>query len=339
MRSPGRILASIGQRLRDAPRALAAFVGAAGGALRRVGYRLADDWRSLSVYARRRIVAVAVLAIAIVVFFAALVPNLPCQFPGGDYCAPGDDAASLVPAEALAYIHVDADVDTREYEAAADVAERIPLFSGQLLERTLRLLPGPPIGTAAFEDEVRPWLGGEAALAVLVGPTGAPAPIALLEVDDADAAADYAKGVTTAPEDTSEYRGVEVTEGGKGIATAQTEGFLIVGETNAVRDVIDAAEGQGDSIESSSEIEPLRDDLPEHRVADLYLSPDGIRRLVARSDGLLATASPLLEPRASEGAAAALEATDDGLELTLRSELDPDRASDRPGFFAAFPVL
>ena len=47
----------------------------------------------------------------------------------------------------------------------------------------------------------------------------------------------------------------------------------------------------------------------------------------------------MINPGASEGAAAALVAGDDGLEVDIRSELDADRTKAHPGFFSAFPAF
>ena len=65
----------------------------------------------------------------------------------------------------------------------------------------------------------------------------------------------------------------------------------------------------------------------------------GISQLVAGSEGALATLGLVINPGASQGVAAALVANDDGLEVQIRSELDPDRTKTHPGFFSAFPAF
>ena len=59
--------------------------------------------------------------------------------------------------------------------------------------------------------------------------------------------------------------------------------------------------------------------------------------LLAPGSGTLSTLSPLIAPGSSRGVAASLSAGDDGLELSIRSALDPEREDASPGFFAAFP--
>ena len=113
--------------------------------------------------------------------------------PGGDSCPPADDAEQLVPADALAYVHANLDPETEQYEAAAEIAERVPVLSGQLADRALALLPGPAAGRPT-SSAIGPWFGGEVAVAVLAG-TGPPQRVELLEVADADGASEFAAAI------------------------------------------------------------------------------------------------------------------------------------------------
>jgi hypothetical protein len=116
-------------------------------------------------------------------------------------------------------------------------------------------------------------------------------------------------------------------------------GFLAIGRESGVRDVIDAqsgATGTG-SLADDPDAEAARDALPDQRLADAYLSPDGIARLVDNPRGPLATLDAVVDPTASEGVAAAIVASDQGIDLAIRSVLDAERAKAQPGFFAAFP--
>ncbi|HET6831356.1 MAG TPA: hypothetical protein VFH44_08415, partial [Solirubrobacterales bacterium] len=91
--------------------------------------RVGDSWRRLPVIARHRIAAVAIVAAAAALIWFVLIPGAPCGLPGGDACPPGDDAIALVPADALAYAHLDVDPESEQYAAAADIAGRVPLLS------------------------------------------------------------------------------------------------------------------------------------------------------------------------------------------------------------------
>ena len=111
---------------------------------------VAGFWRSLPIITRRRLVAAAG-AIAVVVVFAGLVvPSLPCALPGGDECAPDDDAIGLAPAESLAYMHVHLDPESEQAERAAEVAARMPLVARQVIGQTLAQVgAGAPLAAAS----------------------------------------------------------------------------------------------------------------------------------------------------------------------------------------------
>jgi hypothetical protein len=315
-----------------------------GGAIARVPRSLAAGlagfWGGLSTLARRRLVAAIGVMMVLGLFFGLAVPNLPCQLPGGDACPPADDAEELVPADALAYLHVNLDPDTDQYELAADIAGRVPTFSGQITARALSQLPGDIGGRLDFEREVRPWFGGEVAVAVIGGALRAQE-VELLEVSDGEGATEFADAISAGAPETADYRGVELTVDGRGLATAQVEGFLAIGPRDGVQAVIDAATGteETESLADEETAVELRDDLPEHRFADAYVSEDGVADLIARNRGTLGTLTPLLAPGATRGASAALAATTEGLEVSVRSALDPERAASSPGFFAAFPAF
>ena len=342
--NPGRALASAGEWLRGAGGAALSFLARIGRAIARVprsiGHGVVGFWRGLSVSARRRLVAALGIAVVLVLIFGLAVPNLPCRLPGGESCPPADDAEELVPADALAYVHTNLDPETEQYELAADVADRVPIFSDQAAARALALLPraaGPPTD---FERDLVPWFAGEAAMAVL-GATGRAERVELLEVSDAEGASEFATSITGDAPESADYQGVELTVGRRGLASAQVDGFLAIGRADGVRSVIDTATGSDDaeSLAEDETASEVRDELPDHRLVEAYLSADGIEELIERDRGTLGTLTPLLAPGASRGAGAALAATEEGFELSVRSALDPERAETSPGFFTAFPAF
>jgi Protein of unknown function (DUF3352) len=340
--NPGRTLASARKRLRGAAGGGSSALARVGRAIvrvpRAIGLGMIGFWRGLSIYARRRLVAALGVVVVLLAFFGLAVPNLPCQLPGGETCPPADDAQELVPADALAYLHANLDPETVQYERAADIADRIPIFSRQVADRALAQLPGAGGAAPDFEREVRPWFAGEAAVAV-IGGTGRAERVELLEVSDAEGATEFATAVGAGSPRTEEHRGVELTIDRRGVAAAQVEGFLAIGPRDGVRAVIDTATGADEigSLAEDETAEELRDELPDHRLVEAYLSEDGVGELIAADRGTLGTLTPLLAPGATRGAAAGLVATEDGLELSVRSALDPERAESSPGFFAAFP--
>ncbi len=288
----------------------------------------------------RRLIAVAIAAVAVILIAAFVaVPALPCGAPGGDVCPPSDDAIALAPDDSLAYLHVNVDPGTDQYQAASDVAERIPSLTEQLTSRLLDRVPGPRGRPPDFGRGIEPWFGGQAALAVIPAGERAANEVELLQVSDAKGARRFADSIATGKPRTSEYRKVHVSVDRRGLATAQVGGFLTIGRESGVRDVIDAQSGAAGS--GSLGGEPAADAalaaLPDQRLADAYLSSDGVDRLVGNPRAPLATLDAAVDPGASDGAAMALVASDTGIELDIRSELDPARAQAEPGFFAAFP--
>jgi hypothetical protein len=297
-------------------------------------------WLSMSVHTRRRLaVAIGVLAALLAVAFVA-VPALPCQLPGGDVCPPSDDAIHLVPDDALAYLHINVNPDTEQYHVARDVAARVPTLAAQATDRLLLArVPGPNGSAPNFERDIAPWFGGQAALAVVPAGTRAAEEVQLLQVKDPAAAQKYAGSVASGTPKTSTYSGVPVSVDRLGLATAIVDGFLVIGRESGVRAVIDAqsgASGTG-SLADDPKARAARDALPAERLADAYLSPDGIAKLVGNPRGPLATLDAVVDPTASDGVAMALVADNQGIDVDIRSELNAERAKAQPGFFAAFP--
>ena len=337
---PAAAMGGARERLHSAGGALAAAATRVGRVPTAAGRGARRFWLSMSVHTRRRLaVAVAVLAALLAIAFVA-VPALPCQFPGGDVCPPSDDAIHLVPDDALAYLHVNVNPDTEQYHLARNVAARVPNLAAQAADRLLLArVPGPNGSAPNFERDIAPWFGGQGALAVVPAGSRAAEEVQLLQVTDAGAAQKYAGSVASGRPQTSTYRGVPVSVDRRGLATAIVAGFLVIGRESGVRAVIDAqsgASGTG-SLADDPKAQAARDALPAERLADAYLSPDGIAKLVGNPRGPLATLDAVVDPTASDGVAMALVADDEGIDVDIRSELNAERAKAQPGFFAAFP--
>jgi uncharacterized protein DUF3352 len=328
-----------GERLRAVGGSLAAGGAALGRVPVATGRGLRRFWSSLSVRTRQHLaVALAVLALLLLIVFVA-VPALPCGAPGGDVCPPPDDAIALVPDDTLAYLHVNVDPGTEQYEQAKAVADRVPTLADQVTSQLVDRVPGPRGRPADFSRDVEPWFGGQAALAFIPAGERSAEEVQLLQISDTEGAKEYADSIATGTPKTSDFREVPVSVDRRGLATAEVGGFLAIGRESGVRDVIDAqsgAEGTG-SLEDEPATQTALDALPDERLADAYLSPDGIDRLVGNPRGSLATLDAAIDPGASDGAAVALVASGTGIEVDIRSELDEARAKAEPGFFAAFP--
>ncbi len=332
LRAIGRALAAAGSYVAEVGRELGLAIGD-------VAAAVGAAWGGLDVYIRRRVALFAAVLVALAALWVFAVPALPCQYPGGDVCPPPDDAASLVPADALAYVHVDTDASSDQYRQATAILARLPVLSSQIGGRLLAQVPAVGRSAPSFTEDVRPWLGDEAALALLPA-AGAPQEVELLGVGNQALAERYQRQLAGPGSETIPYRGVHLVRGRRGVASAIVAGFLVIGTTAGTEAAIDVATGaQGATPLSDSPAAAIRDELPAQRVADAYLSSAGAAAVAGRPTGLLAPLAPFFAPRSTNGVAIGLTAASDGLELRIRSALDPKRASEKPGFFAAFPTF
>jgi Protein of unknown function (DUF3352) len=189
-----------------------------------------------------------------------------------------------------------------------------------------------------YDKDIRPWFGGEAAIALLPAARGAEQ-VQLLEVSDRAAAEKYASAVAAGASQKRPFHDVDISVDARGLATAITGGFLVMGTQSGVRSVVEVATRAdgGGSLASNSDAEAVRGRLPDERFADVYVSRAGALDLLAGERGPFSSIEPFVDAGATTGAAVALVAADDGLELAARSTLDADRAKAKPGFFGAFP--
>jgi Protein of unknown function (DUF3352) len=298
-----------------------------------------DRWLSLSIYTRRRVVALGAVVAVVALVALLAIPALPCGAPGGGGCAPSDDAVDLVPADALAYAHFDADPGTGQYAEAAAIAARLPTLSQQVVGRLVANLPAPNGGQIDFGSDVGPWFGGEAALAILPAGGRAAQEVQLLQVDDPKGAATFADAIASGSPRTITFKDVPIRVDSRGLATALVGGFLAIGAKGGVERVVDTQAGATPSVAGDPAAGAVRRDLPSERLADFYLSKDGIVRLVAKPGAPLAGLSAAIDPGASQGASVALTAGADGLDLQVRSTLDPTRAAAHPSVFAGLPFF
>lgn len=289
---------------------------------------------------RQRLAAGVALLAFVALFVFVLVPVAPCWAPGGDRCPPEDEAIALVPGEAAAYAHINLDPDTDQLEAATEVTDRLPTFTAQAITE-LRRLTGTDVD---FQRDVAPWTRGEAAVALIpsIGEVAElalgrrarnrPELLQLFEVEDTAGAEAFA-AEQLGPETTeTEREGAVVRSNSEGLSSAITMGFLLLGPTAQVEAAIDVGL-EGGSLASDPAATRARAELPDDRLFDVYASGDLVRSL--ERTGTLGSFETFVNAGASEGAAAALSFSEDELELTANSTLDPDLVASERGFLAA----
>lgn len=322
---PGKGRSGLARRL-QALRDSGPGSGTWGAWLRALQRRGSARWRKLPETARHRLLAGAILAAVAALVWLVLIPVAPCALPGGDDCAPGDDAIALVPADALAYVHLDVAPESEQFAAASDIGGRVPLLA-RLAIGGLSRIAGVEVD---YAKQVEPWSGGEVALAAL--PAGvAGERVLMIEADDSDAADEFAARLLGPKQSTASAGGTEISIGRRGAGWAIENGFLLIGSRTGLTAMLDADGSSLDGADGTAVI----DELPDDRVAYAYVSAAGARTLFG--PGGFTPADTFVNAAATEGAAASLSADGSGLHLAVRSDLDSARAEDAPGFFAALP--
>jgi len=324
----GRLQALRGRGGRSSDGPAAPGGSSIGGTASGAGRRIADSWKALPQTTRARIAAFAIAAAIAALVLVLVDSGPPCEAPGGDACPSGDDAIALVPEDALAYAHLDAEEGTAQLEDAAEIASRLPLLSS-LAVAGVSNVAGTRID---YATDVQPWSGGELAMTLLPGDSR-PEPVLMIEAADSEGATEFAADLLGPDPTSREVGDAELSVGERGLASAMLDGFLMIGDEDALVSLVEAPTDGGALEEAAG---PVLDQLPGERLAYGYLSPEGARSLLA-GDPSLSSLDTFVDADASGGAAAALSFDDGAVDLAVRSELDPERAQASPSFFAALP--
>ena len=203
---------------------------------------------------------------------------------------PGGAAAELVPASALAYARLSTDPDDPEARELARLAPRIP---GYLRVRDAALQAiSPAPGAFDVRRDVRPWLGEEAAVALVELGGGRFGSLVLARVRDEPRAEALLQRVAGARPGTR-YKGTVVRRFGSN-AAAFVRGYLVAGPELAVQRSIDAAEDDAPALAESDVFE--RALAGAERPAQVYVAPRGLG--AAPGGGVAGALVALLTPEA-----------------------------------------
>ncbi len=264
---------------------------------------------------------------------AAVVLAVVVLGGGSDGDGPAADrAATLAPADALAWVHLSTDGDRDAVARALALAGRAGLDS------TLSGLAGGLLGSGGgqpvdFRRDVRPWLGDEAALALTRGGRGTAGSLLLLAVGDEQGARQFLSR-TAGPARRGSYRGQAISTYGNGTVAAFADGFLLVGQQATIRGALDRAAG-------SRGARALADDpayrratagQPADRALDAYATVAGVRLLLAPRSGPLGLLGALLDQPSLRAVALSLSADPRKATVRVRSDLDP-RGRAKPATF------
>ena len=242
---------------------------------------------------------------------------------GGSTGGPATGAATVVPGDALAYVNLSLDRGRPSVRQALDVARRFPDFPlayAAVLARLTAILGGGG-KTVDFSSQVSPWLGHEAALALLDTTSSTAGSLIVLDVTHAAAAQRFLRAQGAAP--AGDYRGIALLAYPGASEFALISHYLLIGQDASVRAAIDVAKGGAQALSATPSYQRASAGEPAGRVLDAYASVAGVRRLLAAQGGAIGALGDLLYQPALEGVAISLSPTAAGLQVQIHSALDP----------------
>jgi Protein of unknown function (DUF3352) len=293
-------------------------------------------WTRRSHQTHQQIVAVAGVVVLYAVIKFAPVPGVPCGVSVAKECAPPNETIAFVPAGASLYAHLTLDSDSHQHELIGDLAEGLP-DATNVLQQATSALPTPSGRPVDLSGSILPWADDDLALMQLPGPGKSSTQAYIVGVGDRAGADQFIAGIVppgNARE--AEQNGSPLTVYPGGFATAFAGDELLFGNEAAVRPALDAEAGRTPALEDSDQ-DAARDELPDVRFAELYLSRNGVKRLLAGRQGGATQLETFVDYGATSGLAASATAKDDGVEVNLVSRLDPKLLERSPTFFSTLP--
>src|SRR5581483_9436260 len=246
--------------------------------------------------------------LALAVGLIALVLVAVVLASGGGEEPPATGAAALVPGDALAYLHVSIDPARPAVKRGLALAQRFPDFP-LLREQVLARLAGIASGSQSspsvdFGADILPWLGREAAVALLNTNGSTAGSLIVLDVSRRTKAEQFLARFPSAGQ--SAYRSTRITQFAGGTALAFISHYLAIGQLASIRAAIDVAGGHSPSLQHNSAYLRASAGEPDGRVIDAYASVDGVRRVLAPAGGVVGAAGALLYQPALDGVSIAI---------------------------------
>ncbi len=248
------------------------------------------------------------LALAIVLVGAALLVFSLVQGSSGS--EQRDGAVRLVPPDALLYVHARVEPDSEQWRRAGEIVRELPALR-RLRDRALDSISRGrrPLD---FDTQVRPWIGDEAAVALL--PDGRRATsLILVRVADQTGARTFLQGAGRPTE--SRHRGVIVRVYG-GLAASFVGKYLAVGSPANVRAAIDARRGA--SLARSRLFRRAVDRLRiDDALAYAWAPEEGVSQVVRGREPLVDQVRALVERPGLDAAAVGVRAERNGIRLEI----------------------
>lgn len=238
-----------------------------------------------------------------------------------------DRAATLVPADAIAYANVYLQPSTSQQTRLGALLGRLPGFEDSSnIDEKIDEIAQNLLSTAGvdYRADVRPWLGNQASIALLpaVDEGGQPTAVAFLAVTDeseARAALSRATSASRAQSETADHAGTEVTVAGE-TAWAFVDDLLVISQqVVGVEASVDVRAGDP-SLAGSTTFRDTMSDLPADHVASVYLDLSRLTQLAGSTTELAGWSA----------AGAALLVEEGGLRLAGSAPFDEAGASASP---------
>jgi uncharacterized protein DUF3352 len=293
-------------------------------------------WSKRSRGTRLRIFSVAGVVVLYLILKFLPVPGVPCQVSAAKECAPSNDTIAFVPKDAQLYAHLTINSDSHQWELAKDLRDELPGFVA-LIQSDTKALTAPASRPIDVAGEILPWAKDDLALVEVPAPKKTVAGALIAGVGDTAKANQFLASIAP-PGKTKQPKvgGVTMTVHTNGFASARSGDELVFGNLAAVRAALTAKSGAAPRLEGSSQ-DSARDALPDVRLAEVYLSPAGVQRLLSGRPGAASQLDTFVDYGASTGMAVGVRARDDGLQIDLISELDPKLEQRSPTVFADLP--
>ena len=244
---------------------------------------------------------------------------------GQSVTPPATGAASVVPSDALAYVHFSTDDSRSAVTSALALARRFPDYARLRAELIARIDLTNPASALDFNRDIRPWLGKEAAWALLDTGAATPASLVVLGVGNRREAERFLAGLPV--HGTQSYQGTTMTGHPGADATALVGHYLLIGHSAAIRAAIDAAAGRSAALSEDPAYRRATKSEPAGRAVDAYVTATGLTRLLASRGGFVGATASLLYQPTLQGIAISLTPASGALQLSMRSVRDPRLAS------------
>jgi hypothetical protein len=240
---------------------------------------------------------------------------------------PATGAAALVPSDALLYVHVSTDRTRPAVRRAQALLRRLPAFSAfaaSLGARFMSPLEAGAAGAPGWPSGIKPWLGKEAAFAVLNTQGSSAGTLVVISVRHMARAREFLRARGAIPDGT--YDGIGLLRQGPDTELAFVRHYLALGQAASVRAAIDAASGRFQSLNRSPAFQRAAAGEPADRFIDAYVPATGARRLLIPRGGLVGALGTILDQPALTGATVSLSPAPGGVRVQVHSMMEPSRA-------------